>query len=116
MSIAMLGITLDARDAKAVATFWAAALGRTVAEGADETQAAVEPDPAMAGSRIGFRQVPEEKKVKNRMHFDFVTKDFDAEVERLTGLGAAKLNEVNAGIHYATLTDPEGNEFDVIAG
>ncbi|UWE13959.1 VOC family protein [Actinacidiphila bryophytorum] len=33
----------------------------------------------------------------------------------MTGLGAAKLNEVDAGIHYATLADPEGNEFDVIA-
>jgi DnaJ-class molecular chaperone len=37
-------------------------------------------------------------------------------IGRLTGLGAIKLNEINAGRHWATLADPEGNEFDVIAG
>ena len=49
-------------------------------------------------------------------HFDLITTDFDAEVDRLIGLGATKLNEINAGRHWATLADPEGNEFDVIAG
>ena len=115
MSIAIYGVTFDAADAKAAATFWAEALGRAVADGAGETGAGVEPDPAVPGSRIGFRQVPEGKKVKNRMHFDLVTGDFEAEVKRLTELGATKLNEVDAGIHYATFADPEGNEFDLIA-
>ncbi|MEV6864819.1 VOC family protein [Streptosporangium subroseum] len=114
MSITIAGFTLDARDAKAVATFWAQALGRSVADGANETSATVAADPVIPGSHLGFRQVPEDKTVKNRMHFDFVTGDFDAEVSRLTELGATKLNEVNAGIHYVTLADPEGNEFDVI--
>ena len=50
------------------------------------------------------------------MHFDLITTDFDAEIDRLTGLGATKLNEVKNGAHWATLADPEGNEFDVIDG
>lgn len=115
MSIAVAGVTFDAHDAQAVATFWARALGRSVADGADETKASVEPDPAVPGSRIGFRQVPEGKQVKNRVHFDLVTADFDTEVGRLTELGATKLSEVNGGLHYATLADPEGNEFDIVA-
>ncbi|MCI3273670.1 VOC family protein [Streptomyces cylindrosporus] len=115
MSSAVFGITFDASDAKVAASFWAEVLGRTVAEGADETNAAIEADPAVPGSRIGFRQVPEGKKVKNRVHFDLVTADFDAEVRRLTELGATRLNEVDAHIHYVTLADPEGNEFDLIA-
>jgi predicted enzyme related to lactoylglutathione lyase len=115
MSNTVFGISFDARDAKAAATFWAAALGRTVADGANDTMAAVEADPAVPGSRIGFRQVPEDKTVKNRMHFDLGTGDFAAEARRLTELGATKLNEVDAGIHYATFADPEGNEFDLIA-
>lgn len=115
MSSIVFGITFDARDAKAAATFWASALGRNVADGATETAAAVEADPAISGSRIGFRQVPEDKTVKNRMHFDLVTGEFDAEVGRLTSLGATKLNEVNSGLHYATFADPDGNEFDLIA-
>jgi hypothetical protein len=50
------------------------------------------------------------------MHLDLITTDFDTEVDRLIGLGAAKLNEIKGARHWATLADPEGNEFDVIAG
>ncbi|HEY1915362.1 MAG TPA: VOC family protein [Streptosporangiaceae bacterium] len=116
MSSSVFAVSFDAQDARVAATFWAAALGRALADGASSDNAAVEADPAIPGSRIGFHRVPESKTVKNRMHFDLVTTDFDAEVDRLTGLGATKLNEVNAGRHWATLADPEGNEFDVIAG
>jgi predicted enzyme related to lactoylglutathione lyase len=50
------------------------------------------------------------------MHFDLITTDFDAEIDRLTALGATKLNEIKGSGHWVTLADPEGNEFDVIAG
>jgi predicted enzyme related to lactoylglutathione lyase len=116
MSSNVFGVGFDASDALTVAAFWAAVLGRTVADGADSDNAAVNADPAVPGSRIGFHRVPEGKTVKNRMHFDLITTDFDAEIDRLTGLGATKLNEIKNGGHWATLADPEGNEFDVIAG
>jgi hypothetical protein len=116
MSSSMYAVSFDAHDAQLAANFWAAALGRPVADGASAAHAIIDADPAIPGSRIGFHQVPESKTVKNRMHFDLLTTEFDAEVERLTGLGATKLNEVNAGRHWATMADPEGNEFDVIAG
>jgi predicted enzyme related to lactoylglutathione lyase len=116
MSSTVFGVSFDARDAQSVASFWAQALGRTIAPGADAANAVLEADPAIPGSRIGFHQVPEGKTVKNRMHLDLITSDLDAEVGKLTGLGATKLNEVNAGAHWVTLADPEGNEFDVIAG
>jgi predicted enzyme related to lactoylglutathione lyase len=113
----MFGVAFDARDAQAAASFWAAVLGRTVADGATSDNALIEADPAVPGSRIGFHRVPEGKTVKNRMHFDVITTDLDAEVDRLTGLGATRLNEVNRGtVHWVTLADPEGNEFDLIAG
>jgi len=117
MSSSMFGVAFDARDAQAAASFWAAVLGRTVADGATSDNALIEADPAVPGSRIGFHRVPEGKTVKNRMHFDVITTDFDAETARLIGLGATKLNEVNgAGAHWVTLADPEGNEFDLIDG
>jgi predicted enzyme related to lactoylglutathione lyase len=116
MSSTVFAVSFDARDARAAASFWAAALGRTVADGADSDNAAVIADPAVPGSRIGFHRVPEDKTVKNRMHFDLITADFDAEITRLTGLGATRLNEVNAARHWVTLADPEGNEFDLIDG
>jgi hypothetical protein len=116
MSSTVFGVSFDARDAQSVASFWAQALGRTIAPGADAAHAVLEADPAIPGSRIGFHQVPEGKTVKNRMHLDLITSDLDAEVGKRAGLGATKLNEVNAGAHWVTLADPEGNEFDVIAG
>jgi predicted enzyme related to lactoylglutathione lyase len=113
----MFSVALDARDAQAAAGFWAAVLGRTIADGATSDNAAINADPAVPGSRISFHRVPEAKTVKNRMHFDLITADFDAEIDRLVGLGATKLNEVNgARAHWVTLADPEGNEFDLIAG
>ncbi len=116
MASNVFAVSFDAHDAQAVASFWAAALGRTVADGASEGNATINADPAIPGPRIGFHQVPESKTVKNRMHFDLITTDFDAEIDRLTRLGATKLNEVKNGAHWATLADPEGNEFDVIDG
>jgi predicted enzyme related to lactoylglutathione lyase len=116
VSSSMFGVAFDARDAQTAAGFWAAALGRTVADGATADNAVIDADPAVPGSRIGFHRVPEGKTVKNRMHFDLISADFDAEIGRLTGLGAVKLNEVSGRAHWVTLADPEGNEFDVIAG
>jgi predicted enzyme related to lactoylglutathione lyase len=54
---------------------------------------------------------PESKVVKNRVHLDLTCTDVGAEEERLTGLGA----RVMAGQErWATMADPEGNEFDVM--
>lgn len=114
MSNTVYGLSIDVRDARAVATFWAEVLGRTVADGADIENAAITADPD--GARIGFHRVPEDKSVKNRLHLDLMTADFNNELDRLIGLGATKLNEINAGGHWVTLADPEGNEFDLIDG
>ena len=46
MTIKSLGVTFDARDAKMVATFWAAALGRSLAAGADAINASLVADRA----------------------------------------------------------------------
>jgi hypothetical protein len=91
--------------------------GRTVAPGADSAHAVVEAaDVASSGPRLAFHKVPEGKTVKNRVHFDLITADFDRELDRLVRLGATKLHEIDAGAHWVTLADPEGNEFDFIKG
>jgi Glyoxalase-like domain len=66
--------------------------------------------------RLLFQQVPEGKTVKNRVHIDInVGPDaLDAEVARLTELGAIVRGEITAqGSHFFGMSDPEGNEFDV---
>jgi hypothetical protein len=69
-----------------------------------------------APRRLLFMAVPEAKTVKNRVHLDLnVGRDrIDAEVARLTGLGARELYRIDeSGAFHATLADPEGNEFCV---
>ena len=76
--------------------------------GADEEEA------LRPGGRVLFVRVPEPKTVKNRVHLDLhpPAGTRDAEVERLTGLGARVLYEHDEmDGRWVTLADPEGNEF-----
>lgn len=109
-------VTVDARDAAALAGFWAEVLGWGVAPGAT-AEVAVIGGPARPRDTPGwlFLQVPEGKTAKNRMHVDLQADDLEAETDRLVGLGAALLHEKREwGAHWRSLTDPEGNEFCVV--
>jgi hypothetical protein len=57
MSSTVFGVSDDAADAKVAALFWAAALSRSVGDGADGDSAVVESADAASGPRIGFRRV-----------------------------------------------------------
>ena len=118
MSNSLYAVTLDCSDAPALARFWAAVLGRQVAENATAEHAVLPAgEGAASGPRIIFNKVPEPKIVKNRVHLDIISDTFGAEAERLRSLGAQELNEVEAGkSHWITFADIEGNEFDLIAG
>lgn len=85
-------------------------------------------DPAGEGPRIWFQVVPEPKTIKNRIHLDIDASGgrgvpistrrerVDAEIRRLTELGATVIRMVHEdGLdqYAASMTDPEGNEFDV---
>jgi hypothetical protein len=74
--------------------------------------------------RLFFQKVPEAKTVKNRVHIDLLAgggpsvplelqrERVAAEVSRLEALGATRVEEhTDLGVHWATLRDPEGNEF-----
>ncbi|MEO3978502.1 VOC family protein [Streptomyces sp. CAU 1734] len=68
------------------------------------------------GRRLLFQRVPEAKTVKNRLHIDVHAgpERREAEVARLTGLGATVLYEQNQyGGSWTTMADPEGNEYCV---
>ena len=58
--------------------------------------------------------VPEPRNGKNRMHLDLTADNLPAEVERAVSLGATKVADFNEyGATWTTLTDPEGNIFDI---
>jgi glyoxalase superfamily protein len=134
-------VTIDSTGPHALADWWAEALGWQVepqdeafirgmveagrASEADTTThrgalvwaagaAITSPDPGRP--RVLFQRVPEAKTVKNRLHLDVRVGDErrEAEVARLLGLGATELWRSSQGpFTWATLADPEGNEFCV---
>jgi predicted enzyme related to lactoylglutathione lyase len=118
MSNTFLAVSIDCADAATLADFWAGALDRPINDGASTAFAAIAVNALTAsGPFLMFHQVPEPKTVKNRLHFDLQSPDYAAELERLIGLGATKINEVVSGDNrWTTLADPEGNEFDLVAG
>ncbi|MBK5222197.1 MAG: VOC family protein [Acidimicrobiia bacterium] len=117
MTIHVHAITLDATDAAALAGFWSTALGQPVDPDASPFFASINlTDESPGARRWMFIQVPEGKRAKSRMHVDFTADDREAEVERLVGLGATRVADFDEhGIRWTTLTDPEGNEFDIAA-
>jgi len=60
--------------------------------------------------------VPEPEAAKNKIRLVLVTDHYDEETERLTGLGARRVNENKLPkVRWTTFADPEGNEFDLAA-
>jgi hypothetical protein len=71
-------------------------------------------DPA-SGPRLIFHGVPESEAVRNRLRPVLLTKDHEEETERLTSLGAKRLNELKLpALRHSTFADPEGNDFDLV--
>jgi hypothetical protein len=134
-------VVIDSSAPHELADWWAEALGwqieaqdeafirRMVETGAaseeDTTQhrgalvwkvgaALLSPDPGRP--RVLFQLVPEPKTLKNRVHLDIRVgaERREAEVARLVGLGATELWRGAQGpFEWATLADPQGNEFCV---
>lgn len=108
-------ITFDCADPGVVGRFWAAVTGR------DLDFAPGDPESLVIGAdgqpHLLFLPVPEGKVVKNRVHLDLQPADRgrDAEVERLTGLGARVIDDRRNpdGTGFVVMADPEGNELCV---
>jgi environmental stress-induced protein Ves len=136
-------ITFDCADPQALAQFWQVALRYVpqpppqghetweswlAAMGVPQSEwndgASICP-PEGTGPTLYFQKVPEPKTVKNRLHLDLDIAfssdpiaarmaDIEAEVVRLTALGATVIGRVTDHDHFhVTMGDPEGNEFDL---
>jgi hypothetical protein len=136
-------VTFDAAEPMAVAEFWATALGYLMQpppDGFESWEAfadavgipeedrgnlAAVVDPDGTGPRLLFQKVPEGKSVKNRVHLDVNVTDressaeeqratIDAEVDRLVGAGATRLDDFDEPTGtWTVMQDVEGNEFCV---
>jgi len=113
MASVIKSVSFDCVDARALAGFWAAALGTDVDEDATSERAYVEA-PGWGGPNMWFNRVPEPPSVKNRMHFDLrAPETMAAEVQRLASLGAKVQERFDS---HTIMTDPEGNVLCVELG
>lgn len=113
-------ITIDSKDTAAISKFWEAVLGWKVTY-LDETGAMIEnPDKMVDGAKfpqILFYKNPDQKTVKNRMHFDLQPDDQAAEVSRIEALGGKRIEigqSADPATTWVVMADPEGNEFCVL--
>ena len=106
-------VVIDSQRADEIAGFWSALLDRPVNDGANQFLLIPASDDRTFPALM-FLAVPEPRQGKNRMHLDLVATDLPAEVERAVALGATKIAEFDEyGTRWTTLTDPEGNVFDI---
>lgn len=93
---------------RAVGLFWAEALGWPLVWDENEETAIQSP---YGGTKVAWGGPPmAPKRGRNRQRFDLTVIDGDlaVEVDRLVGLGAARLDEADGAVELA---DPDGNEF-----
>jgi hypothetical protein len=118
MSLRFQAVCVDSTDPAPVAAFWEATLGwRRTFDEPDEI--VLEPPAGSAEDGVApdllFLRVPERKTVKNRLHIDLRPDDQSAEVDRLVGLGARRVDVgQSADVTWVVLADPDGNEFCVL--
>ena len=116
MSSRIASVVIDAVQPRVVADFWCHVLGWHVLDEDDGVISIAPPDGAWP--TIDVVPVPESKSVKNRLHLDLRADGTSTadELERLLGLGA-RHTDVGQGSDatWVVLSDPEGNEFCLLA-
>jgi Glyoxalase-like domain len=110
-------LVVDANDVERLADFWSAVLGWERRDTNDPGDVEIgAPDGSLP--TIVFEPVAEAKQVKDRIHIDVspVGTDQAAELERLLGLGARRVDIGQGDVSWIVLADPEGNEFCLLRG
>ncbi|MER5525500.1 VOC family protein [Streptomyces sp. NPDC002677] len=98
---------------QAVGYFWSAALGWPLVWDQDEETAIQSPN---GGTKFTWGGPPLMQNPGKDLHFDLAADgDQQAEVERLLSLGAKRLDSAHGQDGAVLLTDPDGNEFRVLA-
>jgi predicted enzyme related to lactoylglutathione lyase len=107
-----ISVVLDCADAVKLAAFWMGALGYEQAAADGDFIGLKDPDGRLP--TLVLQRVPELKTVKNRMHLDVFSDDFDRHLVQLKHLGATVVAPEHTepdGMRLVILADPEGNEF-----
>ena len=103
-----ISISLDSKNHKTVANFWISFLGSKL-KSQDEDYSLLE---LPSGLLLRITDVPEDKLVKNRMHFDIEVDDLEYSRKASISLGGEIVKTNRSGdFEWSVMSDPEGNEF-----
>jgi predicted enzyme related to lactoylglutathione lyase len=109
-------VVMNCDDLDRAVEFWSAALDATEEPLSEQSRHIYRrlwlPDTDI---RVLLQRTNDKKVSKERMHLDIETDDVEAEVRRLTALGAAHWDhQQERGYDFWMLRDPWGNEFCVL--
>jgi catechol 2,3-dioxygenase-like lactoylglutathione lyase family enzyme len=113
MALAVGSVVINCADLDRMRDFWCAALGLRPGPVSEEGRFQV-----LGGDRVNLSLQVARTPVtaRDQMHLDLYTAEQEAEVARLTGLGASLVRTHHDPTDdYVVLADPEGNEFCVCA-
>jgi len=108
-------LTIDTPHPRELARFWQDALDADIIEQDDEGDEVTLQTKGPEKWRILLYRVDEPKRVKNRLHLDLIPEDQAAEVARLEGLGARRVDIGQGDVTWVVMADPDGNEFCVLS-
>ncbi|MEO6578835.1 MAG: VOC family protein [Candidatus Limnocylindria bacterium] len=108
-------IVIRVEDLERQKAFWTAALDYVPREGDDDTFALLRPRGGI-GPNVSLDRWHADVQVPPKIHLDLYAEDQAAEVERLIGLGATRVEwkAMTPEADFVILADPEGNRFCVI--
>jgi predicted enzyme related to lactoylglutathione lyase len=114
-ALGFAALNFDCADPASLAQFWGEALGRPVSPGAVAGDMAVDAAGPAGGPRLILHPAAQPEAAKNMLRPILITEHHEAEIERLTALGAKVLNELELpAAHVTGLADPAGNDFDLV--
>jgi predicted enzyme related to lactoylglutathione lyase len=109
-------VVLGVDDLQRAMAFWSVALGYAPRYEPDEDWVILDPPEGTAGTSLALSVTRATVQLPPRIHLDLYADDQQAEIERLVGLGARRIDwdRYPPDADWITLEDTEGNRFDVI--
>jgi hypothetical protein len=106
-------VVIDCHDLARMIRFWSQAL-HYVPRDPLEADGVVLKDPTGNGPNLSLNRTAEPPLADYRLHLDLYSSEMDQEVDRLLRLGAKLQRPRTDGDDFVTLSDPDGNLFDVV--
>lgn len=109
-------VVVNVQDMERAVTFWCAALGYRIREDHWDPDFTMLEDPAGRHLPVSLQLAEGPPREPVRLHLDLYTDDQERHVQRLTGLGASRVEDwpYPEDADFVVLRDPDGNEFCVI--